>query len=164
MDTAIQHLGMASFGDFFRALREKKMLTQDELAARAGVSRSSIQNLEKMTGSERRPYTLRAIAESLGLGLDEIEEMWKSADLPPILNGSPKIEPSDDTVRREVEGYIRLLGGDALGRVWDLAREECKAKLVKATPRREYSALGKESGTPPATRQDQTGGRSRARK
>jgi transcriptional regulator with XRE-family HTH domain len=49
-----------------RPLRERKALTQRELADQAGVTQSTIQRLE--TGlQEARPTTLRKLAKALGV-------------------------------------------------------------------------------------------------
>ena len=59
--------GGASFGGLLRELRAAAGLTQEELAARAGLSPNAIGALER--GQRRRPYphTVRAIADALGL-------------------------------------------------------------------------------------------------
>jgi len=48
-----------------RAIRERKALTQDELADMAGVSRQTIVKIEG--GLEPRPPTVRKIASALGV-------------------------------------------------------------------------------------------------
>ncbi|HEY8596902.1 MAG TPA: tetratricopeptide repeat protein [Thermomicrobiales bacterium] len=56
-----------SFGERLRGLREAAMLTQEELAERAGLSSKAIGLLER--GARRYPYphTVRALADALGL-------------------------------------------------------------------------------------------------
>lgn len=58
---------VATFGGRLRALREAAGLTQEELAARAGLSSRGISALEN--GQRRRPYphTIRALADALEL-------------------------------------------------------------------------------------------------
>ena len=53
----------APFGAHLRQVREAAGLTQEELAARAGLSANGISDLER--GARRRPYphTVRALAE-----------------------------------------------------------------------------------------------------
>ena len=60
--------GEGPFGDLLRDLRQNAGLTQEELAARAGLSPNAVGALER--GQRRRPYphTVRALAEALGLG------------------------------------------------------------------------------------------------
>jgi transcriptional regulator with XRE-family HTH domain len=54
-----------------RDLRERRMLSQQELAERAGVSLFTIQRIERGEGSVR-PKTGRAIASALGVGVEEL--------------------------------------------------------------------------------------------
>jgi transcriptional regulator with XRE-family HTH domain len=49
-----------------RELRERKLLTQDQLAERAGLSRAAIAAIEK-GDSEPRPDTIRKLANALDL-------------------------------------------------------------------------------------------------
>lgn len=48
-----------------RAIRERKALTQDELAEMAGVSRQTVVKIEG--GLEPRPPTIRKLAAALGV-------------------------------------------------------------------------------------------------
>ena len=48
-----------------RAVRERKALTQDELASMAGVSRQTVLKIEG--GLEPRPPTIRKLANALGV-------------------------------------------------------------------------------------------------
>src|SRR5882762_8746263 len=59
------------FGAALRRLRTRSGLTQEELAARAGLSVRAISALE--TGQRRRPYphTVRVLATVLGLSDDD---------------------------------------------------------------------------------------------
>jgi predicted ATPase/DNA-binding XRE family transcriptional regulator/Tfp pilus assembly protein PilF len=61
----------APFGAHLRRVREAAGLTQEELAARAGLSAKGISDLER--GARRRPYphTVRALADALELPVDE---------------------------------------------------------------------------------------------
>jgi predicted ATPase/DNA-binding XRE family transcriptional regulator len=65
------HAGGSSFGERLRRLREGAGLTQEELAARAGLTAKAVSALER--GERRRPYphTVRSLAEALGLSEDE---------------------------------------------------------------------------------------------
>jgi transcriptional regulator with XRE-family HTH domain len=54
-----------------RELRERRMLSQQELAYRAGVSLFTIQRIERGQGSVR-PKTGRAIAAALGVGVEDL--------------------------------------------------------------------------------------------
>ena len=61
----------APFGALLRRLREASGLTQEDLAARAGLSAKGISDLER--GARRRPHpqTVRALADALELSKDE---------------------------------------------------------------------------------------------
>jgi transcriptional regulator with XRE-family HTH domain len=48
-----------------RRLRDRALLTQEELAARAGVARSTLVKLERLE-AKARPSTIRKLAEALG--------------------------------------------------------------------------------------------------
>ena len=61
----------APFGTKLRQLREAASLTQEELAARAGLTAKGISDLER--GERQRPYphTVRSLADALELSEDE---------------------------------------------------------------------------------------------
>jgi predicted ATPase/DNA-binding XRE family transcriptional regulator len=60
-----------AFAERLRSLRQAAGLTQEELAFRAGLSPSAVGVLER--GARRRPYphTVRALADALGLDVEE---------------------------------------------------------------------------------------------
>jgi transcriptional regulator with XRE-family HTH domain len=61
-----------------RELRQRKLLSQRELAEKAGVSETTIVKLE--TGATRpQPRTLRKIAEALGIGAEEMADLVAQA-------------------------------------------------------------------------------------
>ena len=59
--------GAATLGLLLRRHRERRGLTQEQLAERAGLTVNGISQLER--GERRRPYphTVRALAAALGL-------------------------------------------------------------------------------------------------
>ena len=63
---------MSRFGDWVKAMRKTRRWTQEELAARAGISQSFISALE--TGVRKNPgiETTRAIALAFGLPVEEV--------------------------------------------------------------------------------------------
>jgi predicted ATPase/DNA-binding XRE family transcriptional regulator len=69
----------SSFGQRLRQLRQRAGLTQEELAARAGLSADAIGALER--GARRRPYphTVRVLAEALALSTAERAELIAAA-------------------------------------------------------------------------------------
>jgi transcriptional regulator with XRE-family HTH domain len=64
---------MENFGETIRQLREGKRLSQEELAAAAGLSRATVQNVEKSAQRKVRGSSYRRLAEGLGLTIDELE-------------------------------------------------------------------------------------------
>lgn len=65
-----------------RELRERRMMTQRELADAAGVSEFTIQRIERGEGAVR-PKTGRAIAEALGVRVEDLlEDLTPKAQAP----------------------------------------------------------------------------------
>ena len=64
--------GEASLGRNVKGMREAKGWTQAQLAARAKVERSTIQNIE--SGRVLRPNTLAHIADALGVKVAELTD------------------------------------------------------------------------------------------
>ena len=62
---------MTTFGAILRELREARGLTQEELAARAGLTAKAVSALER--GERKRPYphTVRSLADALELSEQE---------------------------------------------------------------------------------------------
>lgn len=59
-------------GERLRALREKKGLTQEQLARAAGVRQSIVSKIERGV-IDPRFSTMQALARALGLRLDKLE-------------------------------------------------------------------------------------------
>jgi transcriptional regulator with XRE-family HTH domain len=57
-----------------RELRQRKLLSQRELAEKAGVSETTIVKLE-LGATRPQPRTLRKIAEALGIGIEEMADV-----------------------------------------------------------------------------------------
>lgn len=109
----------APFGARLRELREAGGLTQEELAARAGLTAKAVSALER--GERKRPYphTVRSLAEALELPDDE------RASLLAAVPGRGASEPVAAPVlpvpqtplvgrEREVEGISGLLGREVV--------------------------------------------------
>lgn len=58
---------ITTFGTRLRSLREGAGLTQEELAARAGMTAKGIGALERGQRKRPYPYTVRSLADALGL-------------------------------------------------------------------------------------------------
>jgi transcriptional regulator with XRE-family HTH domain len=79
LDSAVTADGRASGGQpelpslarQLRRLRQRAALSQEELAARAGVSVSTIRALEEAQRRRSHPHTLVALADALGLSNNE---------------------------------------------------------------------------------------------
>src|SRR5829696_2798175 len=71
MDRPARHAPGTPFGARLRAAREAANLTQEALAARAGLTPNAVGALER--GEHRHPYpaTVRALAAALGLAAEE---------------------------------------------------------------------------------------------
>lgn len=76
-----------------RALREVRALTQEELAAKAGVARGTVNRLEQ--GHDAYPPTIRKLAEALGVEPAELMREMASG----IFGSAPK-----GTIRRQPDG------------------------------------------------------------
>ncbi len=74
-----------SFGRLLRRHRLMAGLTQEELAARAGVSPRSISEIERETAHRPRRDTLRLLVEALGLAPQEREALQKALRVRPAL-------------------------------------------------------------------------------
>ena len=55
-----------------KEIREEKRITQEELAEKSGVSRTTISGLENKTIRNTTSKTLMAIAKALNVGVEEI--------------------------------------------------------------------------------------------
>ena len=110
----------APFGAQLRQLREAASLTQEELAARAGLTAKGISDLER--GARQRPYphTVRSLADALGLSEDERAALFAAvprrggdaAALPTAAPSSALPVPPTPLVGRErnLEEIKTLLG------------------------------------------------------
>ena len=76
--------GTASFGDLLRQLRSAASLSQEELAARAGLSVRGISDLERGARHAPRLETVRMLADALDVGEKPERRCWPRRD-PPIL-------------------------------------------------------------------------------
>jgi transcriptional regulator with XRE-family HTH domain len=58
-------------GDKVKGLRDKRALTQEELAAKAGLTVAALSRIER-NNAEPRPTTRRKLAEALGVDPSEL--------------------------------------------------------------------------------------------
>jgi tetratricopeptide (TPR) repeat protein/transcriptional regulator with XRE-family HTH domain len=94
------------FGDSVRAYRQRSGLTQEELAARAGVSVRSIRDIEAGRTTRARPGTVRLLADALGLAGTERDEFLAGAAAPAVA------EPGPTAPRQLPAGVAGFVGRD----------------------------------------------------
>jgi transcriptional regulator with XRE-family HTH domain len=132
--------------------RERRGLSQDELANRAEISANTVLRVER--GLEIRPITARRIARGLGL---EVADLYPKADAPTpsreealrryaemlqelsrtfeerlrenlAREGNPDITASEETIRAIVDAHARALARDLIeGETPSKARETVNA-------------------------------------
>ena len=113
--------GPPTLGALLRAHRERALLTQEELAERAGLSARTIVGLE--TGRVRRPRTesVRLLADTLGLAGAERAAFTAAATgsdpadlvvpVAPVAPVAPPQHPADPAGFVGRVGYLRMLDG-----------------------------------------------------
>jgi predicted ATPase/DNA-binding XRE family transcriptional regulator len=110
----------APFGSRLRRLREAAGLTQEDLAARAGLSAKGISDLERGARRRPHPHTVRALANALELSEDErasllaaVPKRGEAGDEVPTARLEPLLPmPATPLVGRErdleeVTGFLR---------------------------------------------------------
>jgi len=70
------------FGELVREYRRASVLTQEELAARTGVSVRGIRKIETGVVAAPRPSTVRLLADAFNLAGEERERFCGSASRP----------------------------------------------------------------------------------
>lgn len=97
-------LQWARLATAIRAAREARGLTQEALAALAGVAEGSVQNLESGKPRNRMPQTLSKIEPHLGWGTGSGRLVLDGGDPIPT-SGAPEVEASEvdaDKLRRKL--------------------------------------------------------------
>jgi transcriptional regulator with XRE-family HTH domain len=97
-------LQWARLATAIRAARETRGLTQEALAALAGVAEGSVQNLESGKPRNRMPQTLSKIEPHLGWGTGSGRLVLDGGDPIPV-SGAPEAEASEvdaDKLRRKL--------------------------------------------------------------
>ena len=114
----------APFGAQLRRLREAASLTQEELAARAGLTAKGISDLER--GARQRPYphTVRSLADALELSEDERAALFAAVPRRGVATALPTAVPSS---------YLPVPPTPLVGRERNLA--EIKALLGRPEAR-----------------------------
>jgi len=89
--------GKIDFGTLIRQLRRERGWTQQELADKSGVLRSTISQIEMRGKMKPRPEVFLQLASALGVG---VEVLYRAANIAPHLLGTPKISPPDNDLER----------------------------------------------------------------
>src|SRR4249920_182112 len=139
-----EHKGQASmsFGEQLRQYRERAGLTQEELAAKAGLTAKAISALERAERRSPYPQTVRALADALGLSQDE-RAMLMQARLVPRQAATvtqptppaPRSRPAGASPEPKLPVYLTPFIG----------REQARAELLELlamTDRRLITLLG----------------------
>ena len=118
-------LCMAALGvavPFLMAAREKQLLTQAELAGRAGITRQAIMALEaRPMGATAHPATARRLAEALGVQLAEL-----------MMTASPAI--NDELHRVVAETVGAHSAGHAMSRLLEQYVQHADDKDLETPP------------------------------
>jgi DNA-binding NarL/FixJ family response regulator/DNA-binding XRE family transcriptional regulator len=99
-----------SFGVDLRALRSAAGLTQEELAARAGLTANGVSALERGTRTRPYPHTVRALADALGLDGNRREQFLSASR-----EGSeapPHGRDGAERARSRVDASLRVVVAD----------------------------------------------------
>src|SRR5829696_6039344 len=121
----------ASFGDMLRRLRSAAGLSQEELAARAGLSRNGISNLERGRHPAPRLETLRLLADALGLAEPDCAALLTAAR-PSILRNGSEIAPS--TYPGSLPAPLtRLIGREAELAALSAGLQDAEVRLLTVT-------------------------------
>ncbi|WP_429065842.1 helix-turn-helix domain-containing protein [Aeromonas veronii] len=100
---------MQHISDNIKRIRNEAGLSQQELADRAGISKSQIWRLEK--GEQKNPTleTLIPISTALGVSLDEIVFGEESKNATYLSKAIEELEPEDrKTIRKIIRGWILM--------------------------------------------------------
>lgn len=100
---------MQHISDNIKRIRNEAGLSQQELADRAGISKSQIWRLEK--GEQKNPTleTLIPISKALGVSLDEIVFGEESKNATYLSKAIEELEPEDrKAIRKIIRGWILM--------------------------------------------------------
>lgn len=124
-----------TFAALLRRLRERAALTQESLAARAGLSAKAVSALERGERQHPYPYTVRALADALGLSLQErtaleasVPRRMRPRTPDPVDRGRPDATPVTATlpVPCQLPSSVRGFTGRAV----DLAKLDALLERV----------------------------------
>lgn len=90
----------ARLGKALKAARQAMGITQEELAAELGVSRSVVQGIERGKSHSKPSLTMRAYARRAGWTADSIEEV--------LVGGEPSSAPQSEAVAAEPPSGLPL--------------------------------------------------------
>jgi predicted ATPase/DNA-binding XRE family transcriptional regulator len=125
-----------SFGEYLRHYRERAGMTQEELAAKAGLTAKAISALERAERRSPYPQTVRALADALGLSQAERAELLQARIGPKPAAGAPAPSASADP---QPEARLPVYFTPFIGRAQAQAR---LARLLTTPDRRLITLLG----------------------
>ncbi|HYI25636.1 MAG TPA: helix-turn-helix domain-containing protein, partial [Thermomicrobiales bacterium] len=116
--SAVGTMEPSAFGVWLRHRREMAGITQEELAARAGLTARGIAAIERGRSQRPYPHTVRALASALALSADERSDLLAMISTPvtrsdsveslaiPILHSPPTHLIGRDTALSEVQAML----------------------------------------------------------
>lgn len=112
----------ASLGELLRSLRERALLTQEELADRAQVSVGTVRGLESGRILQPRSSSVRQLARALGLGEAERQELAAAARGAPASGGAADYDVAEPGQAPPVPAQLPADVAGFTGRAQELAR------------------------------------------
>ncbi|MEV4011560.1 tetratricopeptide repeat protein [Nonomuraea angiospora] len=89
-------VGGSGLGELLRGWRERALLTQEQVAARAGLNVRTVRRLEADELRRPRSASVRSLAEALGLNAAEVSVLTRAANgLPESARPTPRQMPAD---------------------------------------------------------------------
>jgi tetratricopeptide (TPR) repeat protein/DNA-binding XRE family transcriptional regulator len=124
--------GVALFGRTVSAHRRRAGLTQEELAARTGLSVRSIRDLESGRVNRPRPSTVRLLADAFGLAGGERETFRLATEPPPVTPPSQELPAAAPGAGRPVPAQLPPGVPGFAGRVGELRALDGRSGAVAA--------------------------------
>jgi putative transcriptional regulator len=85
-----------SLGERIRQARVRYGMSQAELARRIGISKTSMNEIERGETHDPRFSVVEAIARTLGMSLDDFASTVQGAQHPPSKRSRRRVQPQDE--------------------------------------------------------------------